>query len=93
MATPLKSSERAHPRTSQHQGVRLHIVQLCCQRSLRFEPMVMMGIDFLEAINPPCAQTSAKYVLIAIDFFSRFIWAMPCVEADSPAVIEASRST
>ena len=37
--------------------------------------MSMLGLDFLGPITPACSQTGARYVLIAIDYFSRFTWA------------------
>jgi hypothetical protein len=37
----------------------------------------MIGIDFLGPINPECSQTGSKYVLLAVDYFSRFTWAWP----------------
>jgi hypothetical protein len=39
--------------------------------------MDMLGIDFVGPITPACSQTGARYVLIAIDYFSRFTWAYP----------------
>ena len=47
-----------------------HGPHLCSQQ---FEPMHMMGMDFLGPINPVCKQMYAKYMLVLIDYFSRFI--------------------
>jgi hypothetical protein len=32
-----------------------------------------------------------KYILIVIDYFSRFVWAFPCITADSEEVIRCLR--
>jgi hypothetical protein len=42
-----------------------------------FAPLSMIGIDFLGLILPVCSQSQSKYILIAVDYFSRFIWAFP----------------
>jgi RNase H-like domain found in reverse transcriptase/Integrase zinc binding domain len=47
----------------------------------RFEPLAMIGLDFLGPINPECEVTQTKYVLIAVDYFSRFVWARPYPKA------------
>jgi hypothetical protein len=53
----------------------------------RFEPLAMIGLDFLGPINPECEVTQTKYVLIAVDYFSRFVWARPYPKASGDYVI------
>lgn len=40
-----------------------------------FKPMAMIGIDWLGPISQPCSINGHHYILILIDYFSRFIWA------------------
>jgi Integrase zinc binding domain len=40
---------------------------------IKFEPLVMMGLDFLGPISPHCRRTGAKYILIAVDYFTQYI--------------------
>ena len=40
-----------------------------------FQPMTMLGADWLGPIKPKCTATGALYVLLVVDYFSRFIWA------------------
>ena len=40
-----------------------------------FQPMSMMAIDFVGPINPACSLTGNTYILIGVDYFSRFMWA------------------
>lgn len=54
--------------------------------------MHMMGMDFLGPITPVCQQTSAKYILVLIDYFSQFIWAVPVQQADTPTVIHVFKT-
>lgn len=51
-----------------------------------FHPFAMLGMDFLGPISPRCEVTGAAYVLIVIDYFSRFVWARACENADQAAV-------
>lgn len=39
------------------------------------EPMKIKGMDWLGPITPACSITGHKYVLIMVDYFSRFVWA------------------
>ena len=50
----------------QGKGAMKHILEL--------EPMSMVGLDFLGPINPSCNATNHKYILLAIDYFTRFMW-------------------
>jgi transposase InsO family protein len=43
--------------------------------------MDMWGMDYIGPITPACNITGAKYVLIIMDYFSRFIFAWPLIEA------------
>lgn len=36
--------------------------------------MAMVGIDWLGPITPACTATGAKYVILAVDYFTRFVW-------------------
>jgi len=40
-----------------------------------FEPMAMVGMDWLGPVTPADLGTGAAYVLLVVDYFSRFIWA------------------
>ncbi|KAJ5799091.1 uncharacterized protein N7518_001159 [Penicillium psychrosexuale] len=44
------------------------------RRIQELEPLNMIGMDFLGPIKPQCS-IGARYVLVVIDYFSRFIWA------------------
>ena len=35
----------------------------------------MIGMNWLEPITPICTATEASYVLLAVDYFTRFVWA------------------
>lgn len=41
---------------------------------IQLRPMDMWGMDYIGPINPPCAATRAKYILIIVDYFSRFLF-------------------
>ena len=45
------------------------------QPIIKYKPMAMMGLDFVGLIMPAFSITSAKYILIGIDYFIQFIWA------------------
>lgn len=53
---------------------------------LRFHPYSMVGMDFLGPIKPVCTVTGYKYVLVIVDYFSRFVWAKGCIAADQENV-------
>ena len=57
------------------------------QSILVFQPMSMVGMDFLGPISPVCTATGALYILIVVDYFSRFVWASLCQSADQDAVL------
>lgn len=56
------------------------------QSIINFEPFAMVGMDFLGPIKPTCSVTGAKYVLIVVDYFSRFVWAQTAPSANQAAV-------
>ena len=56
------------------------------QSIAKFHPFAMVGMDFLGPISPRCEVTGFAYVLIVVDYFSRFVWAKGCVNADQEAV-------
>ena len=43
-------------------------------------------MDFLGPISPRCEATGAAYVLLAIDYFTRFVWVVACANVDQAAV-------
>lgn len=49
------------------------------------EPMSLFGMDFIGPINPPAVDGS-KYVLVGVDYFSRFIFAEPVKDATGEEV-------
>ena len=40
-----------------------------------FEPMKMLGMDWVGPISPACNITGARYVLLMVCYFTRFTWA------------------
>jgi hypothetical protein len=54
---------------------------------IKFELLAMMGLDFLGPITLSCKRTGAKYMLIAMDYFTRYTWIRPYRAADGKAVI------
>jgi len=56
---------------------------------IQFKPMDMIGMDFVGPINPPCAATGYIYILVVIDYFSRFLWAVGTKKADQVSTMRA----
>lgn len=56
---------------------------------LQFQPMDMIGMDYEGPINPPCKATGYVYILIVVDYFSRFLWAIGVHKADQASTIKA----
>ena len=52
----------------------------------QFYPFAMVGMDFLGPISPACEVTGSVYVLVVIDYFSRFVWIHGYSKADQEAV-------
>jgi hypothetical protein len=42
---------------------------------LHLQPLDMIGIDYLGPFNPVCEGTNNRYVILVVDYFSRFAWA------------------
>ncbi len=42
---------------------------------LTFESMSMIELDFLESIKSACAMIECRYILLEVNYFSRFVWA------------------
>jgi len=56
---------------------------------IQFKPMDMIGMDFVGPINPPCAATGYIYILVVIDYFSRFLWAVGTKKANQVSTMQA----
>ena len=56
---------------------------------IQFKPMDMIGMDFVGPINPPCQATGNVYILVVIDYFSRFLWAVGTQKADQISTMKA----
>ena len=54
---------------------------------LQFAPMDMVGMDFIGPINPPCEATGAVYILLVVDYFSRFVFGAPLQKADQQSTM------
>ena len=54
---------------------------------MQFSPMDMIGMDFIRPINPPCEATRAVYILLVIDYFSRFTFGAPLQKADQQSTM------
>ena len=46
----------------------------------------MVGMDWIGPISPPCAVTGWRYILVVVDYFSRFVWARGYGVANQEAV-------
>ncbi|KAJ5802330.1 uncharacterized protein N7503_004780 [Penicillium pulvis] len=44
------------------------------------DPMAMFGIDYIGPFNPPSSR-GHRYILIGVDYMSRFAWGIPTTEA------------
>lgn len=56
---------------------------------IQFKPLDMIGMDYVGPINPPCKATGYAYILVVIDYFSRFLWAVGVRKADQVSTMEA----
>ena len=56
---------------------------------IQFKPLDMIGMDYVGPINPPCKATGCVYILIVVDYFSRFLWARGVQKADQVSTIKA----
>jgi hypothetical protein len=55
---------------------------------VQFKPFDMMGIDYIGPISPACGSTGCRYIIMAIDYFTRFVFARPCQNADQATTME-----
>lgn len=53
---------------------------------LNLQPMDMLGIDFVGPISPASRNGGKKYILIAVDYFSKVLFAMATEKADGITV-------
>jgi len=56
---------------------------------IQFKPLDMIGMDYVGPINPPCRVTGYVYILIIVDYFSCFLWAIGVQRADQVSTIKA----
>lgn len=56
---------------------------------IQFKPMDMIGMDYVGPINPPCKATGNTYILVVIDYFSRFLSAFGVNKADQISTMKA----
>jgi hypothetical protein len=84
-----------------------HWVQTCihCQRChtklrtaelrpiLQFKPMDMLAIDYIGPITPACKGSGAKYILVMVDYYSRFVFAQPVQCADQATTMATLLNT
>ena len=56
---------------------------------IQFGPMDMIGMDFVGPITPACEATGNSYILIVVDYFSRFLWAVGLKKADETSTVKA----
>ncbi len=47
-------------------------VSTTLQPIVKFSPMEMMGMSYIEPISPASSLTSAAYIIIAVDYFTQF---------------------
>lgn len=55
---------------------------------LQLRPMDMWGMDYIGPITPSCSVTGSKYILIIVDYFSRFLFARPLEDATMHSTME-----
>ena len=51
--------------------------------------MDMIRMDFIGPIRPSCEVTGHVYILVVIDYFSRFLWARGMLKADQLSTMKA----
>jgi len=56
---------------------------------IQFKPMDMIGMDFVGPISPPCKATGYAYILVVIDYLSRFLWVIGVRKADQSSTMKA----
>ena len=55
---------------------------------LQLQPNDMWGIDYIGPITPSCETTGSRYILIIVDYFSRFLFARPVPEATMQSTMD-----
>ena len=55
---------------------------------LSFAPWAIVGMDWIGPIWPPCEVTSWCYILVVVDYFSRFVWARGYESANQEVVYD-----
>jgi len=56
---------------------------------IQFKPLDMIGMDYVGPITPACKATGYCYILIVVDYFSRFLWAIGVHRADQQSTMQA----
>ena len=59
---------------------------------LQLQPLDMLGIDFIGPFRP-ISNSGARYICIAVDYFSRYLWAKPLPTATSANALEFLQQT
>ena len=55
---------------------------------LQLQPNDMWGIDYIGPITPTCEVTGSRYILIIVDYFSRFLFARPLPDATMQSTMD-----
>lgn len=55
---------------------------------IRFAPLDLFGLDFVGPISPACQLNGDKYVLVGVDYFSRFTWTQAYTSCSALAVLD-----
>ena len=55
---------------------------------LQLQPIDMCGIDYIGPIAPTCEVTNARYILIVVDYFSRFLFAQALQDATMQSTMD-----
>ncbi len=63
-------------------------IKMKAQPIIHFEPMSMGGMDWIGPISPPCSITGARYILLYLDYFTRFVWAKAYLRHGAIEVID-----
>ena len=68
-------------------------IKIGTQSIQEFKPMSMVGMDWIGPITPACTATGAKYVLLVVDYFTRFVWGKAYREHTSAEVVDMYENT
>src|SRR5437588_7706148 len=55
---------------------------------MQLPPMDMWRMDYIGPINSPCSATGAKYILVIVDYFSRFLFARAVQDATMQSIMD-----